>query len=89
MNEAARIRRLRMRSWRRGIKEMDLLLGGFSDAQLAHMSDAELDTYEALLEENDQMLYAWATGLETAPARFSTLIARVTAHAEQNFPATK
>ena len=51
-----RLRRLRMRSWRRGMKEMDLILGHFSDDELAGLSGAELDAYEALLSENDQDL---------------------------------
>ena len=38
-----RIKRLRMRSWRRGIKEMDLILGGFADAELAGLDAATLD----------------------------------------------
>ena len=30
-----RLRRLRLRSWRRGIREMDLILGGYADGALA------------------------------------------------------
>ena len=47
---------------RRGTKEMDILLMRFSEARLAALSPAELDLYEALLEENDQDLYQWITG---------------------------
>lgn len=59
MTEDTRIKRLRMRSWRRGTKEMDLILGPFADQRLAGLEAALLDRYEALLEENDQDLYAW------------------------------
>ncbi|MFD2441755.1 succinate dehydrogenase assembly factor 2 [Paracoccus kondratievae] len=52
-----RLKRLRMRSWRRGTKEMDLILGPFSDSELEGMNDPELDLYETLLDENDQDLY--------------------------------
>lgn len=80
-----RLKRLRIRSWRRGIKEMDLLLGPFADASLQGMSADELDLYEALLGENDQELYAWATGREAAPVRFAALLDRITADAAKNF----
>ena len=85
MTEDVRLKRLRLRSWRRGIREMDLLLGGFADAHLATLTPAELDLYESLLEENDQELYAWTTGRETPPERLSDLVARVAAHAESEF----
>ena len=48
MTEAAetRLRRLRIRSWRRGMKEMDLILGHFADGPLALLDGADLDAYE-------------------------------------------
>lgn len=60
-HDQARLKRLRMRSWRRGMKEMDLILGPFSDSELSTMSPQDLDIYEALLNENDQDLYPWIT----------------------------
>ena len=35
-----RRRRLLVRAWRRGIREMDLILGGFADQHIAGLSDA-------------------------------------------------
>ncbi|MGH6916010.1 MAG: succinate dehydrogenase assembly factor 2, partial [Geminicoccales bacterium] len=55
----ARRKRLRYRAWHRGTKEMDLLLGRFADAQLAGMTPAQLDAFEALLCESDPDLYDW------------------------------
>ena len=83
MSETAetRLKRLKIRSWRRGTKEMDLILGGWSDAHLAGLSEDELALYEALLEENDQDLYAWVAGRDPVPARFAALIARITREA--------
>lgn len=75
----ARQKRLTMRSWRRGTKEMDLILGPYADKYLAGMSDLELSEYDALLSENDQDLYQWVTGQAAAPERFSALIARIAA----------
>jgi antitoxin CptB len=65
--EEARLKRLRMRSWRRGMKEMDLILGPFADGGLAKLTPAELGAYERLLDENDQDLYLWVTGARSAP----------------------
>jgi len=72
-----RIKRLSMRSWRRGIKEMDLILGGFADAELAGLDGTALDAYERLLEENDWDLYYWVTGAREAPATHAPLIRRL------------
>ena len=69
-----RLKRLKMRSMRRGIKEMDLILSAFADANLARMDEAELSVYDALLNENDQDLYQWVTGQVTAPALYVALM---------------
>lgn len=81
MTEDIRLKRLRIRSWRRGTKEMDLILGGFSDAKLAGLPEEEVALYEDLLSENDLDLYQWVTGRGEAPARFADLLARIAAHA--------
>jgi len=73
----ARLKRLHMRSMRRGIKEMDILLSRFCAAHLGAMSAAELDLYDALLWENDQDLLTWVTGQATPPARYGALIGRI------------
>ena len=72
-----RLKRLHMRSMRRGIKEMDLILSTYAGRHLAAMTDAELDVYDALLNENDQDLYRWVTGQEAAPKHLAALIADV------------
>jgi antitoxin CptB len=74
---ATRIKRLKMRSMRRGIKEMDLILTAYADASLAQMNGATLDVYDALLNENDQDLYQWVTGQVAAPEPFGDLIADI------------
>ncbi|QYZ71880.1 succinate dehydrogenase assembly factor 2 [Neotabrizicola shimadae] len=73
----ARLKRMRMRSWRRGTKEMDLILGPYADAQLAGMAPETLDLYDSLLEENDQDLLPWVMGQRPAPDRFATLLAEI------------
>jgi len=72
-----RIKRLKMRSMRRGIKEMDLILSAYAERNLSTMTATDLDTYEALLHENDQDLYQWVTGQATAPVNFATQISDI------------
>jgi antitoxin CptB len=61
-----RRRRARFRSWHRGTREMDLILGSFADAEIAHLTLAELEQYEVLLELPDTDFYQWISG-ERAP----------------------
>lgn len=75
----ARLKRLRMRSIRRGIKEMDIILGGFSEHALTCMSAADLDLYDLLLSENDHDLYQWISGQQPTPDRYLDLITRIAA----------
>jgi len=76
-----RLKRLKMRSWRRGTKEMDLILGPFADARLATLSEDDLVLYDRMLGENDQDLYRWVTGQAKAPAEIAGMIAVVAGHA--------
>ena len=69
MDEATEIRRkrLRFRSWHRGTREADLLLGPFADRHLPEFPAALLDRYEVLLQENDADLVDWITGRTPPP----------------------
>jgi len=70
MSEPLEVRRkrLRFRSWHRGTREVDLLLGPFADSHLGTLTPRQLDCYEALLGENDATLYDWLTGRVAPPA---------------------
>ncbi|MEQ8663626.1 MAG: succinate dehydrogenase assembly factor 2 [Gammaproteobacteria bacterium] len=72
-----RLKRLYMRSIRRGIKEMDILLTRFADARLSGLEENELVLYDALLSENDQDLYQWVTGQASPPAHYTALVAEI------------
>ena len=75
MDELEIIRkRLYMRSMRRGIKEMDLILKNFAKLKLHSMSEPELENFENLLFENDQDLYQWSTGQVSPKQEFIELI---------------
>ena len=70
MSDALDIRRKRLlfRSWHRGTKEADLLLGSFAERHLADLSAAQLDRYEALLENDDADLWDWLVGRRPPPS---------------------
>ena len=71
-----RRRKLLFRSWHRGIREMDLVLGRFADAQIATLSDADLDEYETWLEVPDQQIFTWVNGTQPVPAEIDTPLFR-------------
>ena len=77
-----RLKRLKIRSWRRGIKEMDLILGAFFDQAGPKLSGDALDAYENLLNENDQDLYAWFSGQSPTPSAHSGIIEQIQTHRE-------
>lgn len=70
MDRDSRLRRLRFRAWHRGTQEADLLIGGFFDRHHRAWSDADIAWFEALLEEQDVDIMAWAIGTEAPPGRF-------------------
>ena len=81
-DRATRLRRLAMRASRRGIKEMDVILGPWAAANLAVLDADDLERFEALLGENDQDLLRWVTGQAEPPGAIAPLLARIAADAE-------
>lgn len=65
-------KKLAFRAWRRGFREIDLILGGFADLHLAKLSPAAVDDFERLLGAPDQDVYVWITGQVAAPAEYDT-----------------
>lgn len=88
---ATRLKRLHMRSWRRGMKEMDLILGHFADDRLAGLDRDQLAAYERLLSENDQDLYLWVTRRigtgsgDTGPSALAPILDQIAQHAALRF----
>jgi len=66
----ARLKKLKLRAWRRGFREADLILGPFADKHVSTFSPDELDWFERLLEQPDQDLYGWILGTTPPPAQF-------------------
>lgn len=69
MDRATRLKRLRFRSWHRGTKEADLMIGGFFDRYGDTWNDAEIAWFEALMDEEDVEIMAWALRQTDAPPR--------------------
>lgn len=67
-NPQTRLKKLYYRSWHRGCKETDVILGHFADTHLSELSSAQLDVYERLLDEQDADIWSWLIGKEE-PAR--------------------
>ena len=74
-----KIKKLKIRSMRRGIKEMDVILSYYSDIFLEKMSGVKLELYSDLLFENDQDLYNWCSGQGVPKEKYSVIIAEIRA----------
>jgi len=70
LDRDARLKRLRYRAWHRGVREADLMVGGFFDAHHQDWGEAEMRWFEALLEEQDVDIMAWALGTAEPPERY-------------------
>ena len=70
----ARRKKLLFRAWRRGVREMDLIIGRFADVHIDKFDAAGLDDFERLIEAGNSELYAWVVGTESAPAHFDTAV---------------
>jgi antitoxin CptB len=71
-----RRRRLLFRSWHRGTREADLIMGRFADIHIGTLTDAELDEYEHLLDALEAELLAWLTGGSIVPREHDTAMFR-------------
>ena len=71
-----RRRRLLFRAWRRGVREMDLIVGRFADAHIEALDEPGLDDFERLIEVPNARLYAWVVGAEVVPREHDTAVLR-------------
>ena len=71
------IKRLKMRSWRRGMKEMDIILGKFIDHSIDFLTDDEIKSYENLLNNDDQMIFSWILNKEQIPEEFNDIVKKI------------
>jgi antitoxin CptB len=66
-----RLARAKFRAWHRGTREADLMIGGFFDRHHASWDDEAIAWFEALLDEDDVDVMAWAMKARPAPDRFA------------------
>ena len=64
------------RSWHRGMREMDLIMGRFADAEIGTLPEAELAEFERLIDAIDRDLFAWITGEAELPGEYDTALFR-------------
>lgn len=67
LDQDTRLKRLRFRAWHRGTREADYMIGGYFDAHHPAWTAAELDWFEALLDEQDVDIIGWAMGSIPCP----------------------
>ncbi len=79
MGESIEIRRKRLRYQcsHRGTKELDYLLGRFTEAHVARLTAEQLDRFEALLANPDPDIYRWIRGGEPVPEEFDSDVIRL------------
>lgn len=66
-----RKRKLKFRAWRRGFREMDLIMGQFADEHITAMSETELNEFERILATPDWEVYAWIIGQKSVPPNYA------------------
>jgi antitoxin CptB len=71
-----RRRKLLFRSWHRGMREMDLIMGRFADSTVAGLVETELADFERLIDAPDRDILAWVTGEEAVPIDYDTPLFR-------------
>lgn len=71
MQTNERLRRLKFRAWHRGTREADYMIGCFFDRYHAGWSEAEIDLFERMVEEDDVDIMAWALGTQSVPPEYA------------------
>lgn len=68
---SARLARAKFRAWHRGTREADYIFGGFFDRYAEKWEEADLRWFEALLDQDDVDVMAWAMQTQPVPERFA------------------
>ncbi|NBJ12092.1 FAD assembly factor SdhE [Microvirga arsenatis] len=71
-----RRRQILYRAWHRGMREMDLIMGRFADAEIGELSEEDLIDFERLIEVTDRDLLGWITGEIETPSNYDTPLFR-------------
>ncbi len=70
MANKAQLRKLYFRSWHRGTREADAIIGGYFDKYGASWNEEENAWFERLLNEQDVDIMGWAMGTIEVPKSF-------------------
>ena len=62
------------RSTHRGCKEMDLVMGQFAEQKLEVLDEPMLTLYDALLDEDDLMIWDWVIGRYAPDEKYAALV---------------
>ncbi len=81
-----RRRRLLYHAWRRGTRELDLIIGRFADSAVGSLSEVEVDQFERLLEAPDSDIYAWISGERVVTPEHDTELFRRLRDFNRNHP---
>ena len=71
MPDTDRLKALKFRAWHRGTREADYMIGCFFDRFHAEWDEAALRWFEALIDEQDVDIMAWALGTRPVPEQFA------------------
>ena len=73
------------RSWHRGTKELDLILGNFIENNISSMKEEEIKLYEDLLASEDPEIYNWIVKSENPPNKsLNILIKKIRSYLQSN-----
>lgn len=64
------------RAWHRGTREMDLLMGGYTENAIAGLDEAAMADLETLIDLPDRDLFSWIAQGETVPPEYDTPVFR-------------
>lgn len=77
------LRELIHKSWHRGCKETDILLGYFSREILHNMNDEFLTLYKEFISEADWDIYAWLTNESNTPEKYKEMVSEIIKYHEK------
>ena len=76
-NISIKRKQMLFRSWHRGTREIDLMLGKFADSYVPGFDEAQLALYDRFLNNSDPDIYNWLTGQEPVPPAEDTAVVRL------------
>ena len=71
-----RRRKILFRSWHRGMRETDLIMGRFADAEIEKLDDAVGGRFRAADRSAESRPHAWVSGELDIPPNYDTTVLR-------------